>query len=205
MPDGRTSPATSTNSFLLLTTTQTGTASSRALISSGLNASSSRGWARRRTAAAAPPMCALTDCVVVAAAGGGGGGAWARAPRRQAGRAPTILHGLTSKVVAAPTPHRKQGRQAGRLLPHVRALAQGGRLGGHILHAALQIGLQGGQVAPQVLSHALHGCGAACRAAVRVQGARSCRQCSADGPMEAACRHAWSAFAICLSRQCAAS
>lgn len=70
----RTSPATSTNSFLLLTTTQTGTASSRALISSGLKASSSRGWARRRTAAAAPPTCALTDCEQAAAAAAVSGG-----------------------------------------------------------------------------------------------------------------------------------
>lgn len=55
---GPTSPATSTNSFLLLTTVYTGTALSRALISSGLKARSKIGCA----ALAAAPWRALTDC-----------------------------------------------------------------------------------------------------------------------------------------------
>lgn len=62
-----TSPVISTNSCLALTTTQTGTLASRALISSGLNPRSKSGCAERADAARGPaggppPRRALTDC-----------------------------------------------------------------------------------------------------------------------------------------------
>ena len=65
-PPTPTSPVISTNSCLALTTTQTGTLASRALISSGLNPRSNSGCAARaeaaRAPAGAPPRRALTDC-----------------------------------------------------------------------------------------------------------------------------------------------